>query len=229
MNFDITKNKLAALSNNTWMTGLPSEALSELLKEVRFKSYKANQCLHRKGELAFCLYGVISGEIRISATTSSGEEIVFTRINAGKWFGEIAILDEGVRTHDAFTTLQSEIAIIPKESITKICGKHPEAYMALVSLLCEHCRQAFAAVDDFLLFSPQQRLAKNVITQLDIIESKRLMINQQELGALIGISRQSTNKILKSWEIKGWVQRIYKGIEVLQYSSLKALFLDIKV
>ena len=126
MNVGITKNKLAALSNNTWIKGLPSETLSELLKEVRFKSYKANQCLHRKGELAFGLYGVISGEIRISATTSSGEEIVFTRINAGKWFGEIAILDEGVRTHDAFTTLQSEIAIIPKESITKICKKHPD-------------------------------------------------------------------------------------------------------
>ena len=53
-------------------------------------------------------------------------------------------------------------------------------------LLCEHCRQAFAAVDDFLLFSPEQRLGKHIIAQLDSLESTRVMISQQELGALIG-------------------------------------------
>lgn len=229
MNSDDRKNKLKGLISNTWMSALPPEALDELLRAVRFKNYKANQCLQNKGELAGVLFGVLSGEVRISATTSLGEEIVFTRINPGKWFGEIAILDGGVRTHDAFTSLQSEIAILPKESITKICEKHPKAYRALVLLLCEHCRQAFAAVDDFLLFSPEQRLGKHIIAQLDTLKSTRVMISQQELGALIGISRQSTNKILKSWENKGWIKRVYRGVEIVEYKSLRSLFLGFDV
>ena len=229
MNIDDRKNKLKSLSSNTWMSGLPPEALNELLIAARFRNYSANQCLQTKGELAGVLYGVLSGEVRISATTSFGEEIVFTRIHPGKWFGEIAILDGGVRTHDAFTTIQSEIAILPKESIIKICEKHPQAYSALVMLLCQHCRQAFAAVDDFLLLSPEQRLGKHIITELDSLESNRVMISQQELGALIGISRQSTNKILKSWENKGWIKRVYRGIEIIEYNSLRSLFLSFEV
>ena len=96
-------------------------------------------------------------------------------------------------------------------------------------LLCEHCRQAFAAVDDFLLLSPEQRLGKHIITELDSLESNRVMISQQELGALIGISRQSTNKILKSWENKGWIKRVYRGIEVVEYKSLRSLFLGFEL
>jgi predicted transcriptional regulator of viral defense system len=55
------------------------------------------------------------------------------------------------------------------------------------------------------------------------------MISQQELGALIGISRQSTNKILKSWENKGWIKRVYRGIEVVENNSLRSLFLGFDV
>lgn len=219
----IKTKDITQLINQSWLAGLPANTQDELIKATRFRQYTANQRVHSKHESADGLYGVLKGEVRISATTPAGAEVVFARVHAGNWFGEIALLDGGVRTHDAYTTTQTDMAVLPKDVITKICQKHPKAYQALVILLCQHCRQAFATVDEFLLYNPEQRMAKRVLHRLHMLNNQRIIISQHELGALVGISRQSANKILRSWQAKGWIQRIYRGLEVIQKESLEQL------
>ncbi len=210
-----------ALLNEPWLQNLPLHIRDELVKVIKKKTYTAHQMVQRKHSPADGLYGVISGEVRISATTLTGEEIVFTRITKGQWFGEISLLDGGVKTHDGYTTTSSELAMIPKKDILFLSDHFPELHSALVGLLCQHCRQAFKAIDDFLLFTPEQRMAKMLLTRFDYY--KPVNISQKEMGALIGVSRQSTNKILKSWEHKNWINRGYKVITVIQPQQLKAL------
>ena len=212
---------ISLLTNNEWLASLPTGARKQLIKLAQVRRFRANQCVQTKGEAADGLYGVLTGEVRISASTYSGDEIVFTRIMPGQWFGEIALLDGGPRTHDAHTLLECDIAILPQNAIINLAKNVPEVYQALVLLLCDHCRQAFTAIDDLLVYSPEQRMAKRLLQWS--IDSKRLSIkiSQQELGLLVGISRQSTNKILGSWEAKGWIARVYRGLKILDINALQ--------
>ncbi len=211
------------LSNSPWLSQLSSTQRQQLLAKVHIKQFVANQTLLRKSSSADGLYGVIEGELKVNATTFNGEEIVFTKLQPGDWFGEIAILDGGERTHDAFTTTSTSIAVLPKHEILQICEKNPQVYTALVQLLCLHCRQAFNAIDDFLLFSPKQRIAKRILMSTSSHDKKILEINQSDLGALVGISRQSTNKILRDWEHQGWIQRRYGRLEILNREQIENL------
>ena len=211
------------LTNNEWLAVLPSEARGLLIKAAKVRRFKENQSVQAKGEPADGLYGVLSGEVRVSANTFSGDEIVFTRMLPGQWFGEIALLDGGTRTHDAHTLVESELAILPKQAVMDLCASVPEVYQAMVLLLCDHCRQAFTAVDDLLVYSPEQRLAKRLLQRAKDSNRLAIEISQQELGSLIGISRQSTNKILKSWESKGWIVRVYRGLEIINADALQAI------
>ncbi len=211
---------LELLKANEWLNGLEEAVRQRLLAVCRIRDYPADQRLHSKHDQADGLYGVLQGEVRVSATTTAGDEIVFTRIQSGSWFGEIAILDGGLRTHDAVTTVSSTLVLLPKAPLLQICQQNTDVYVALVKLLCEHCRTAFSAIDDFLLFTPEQRMARQIVNRLESGTS-RIPITQQELGALVGISRQSTNKILKSWEHKGWVRRVYRGLELVDQEALK--------
>ncbi len=207
--------KIEQLSHTPWLTGLSPEARKKLLTIAKFRRFVTNQRVHSKASTADGLYGVISGEVRVSATTLSGEEIVFARISPGDWFGEIALLDGGRRTHDAIATIETEIAILPKQEIMNICDNYPDVYRALVKMLCAHSREAFNAIDDFLFFTPAQRMAKIIIAQLKITQGNCLPLKQKELGAMIGISRQSTNKILKKWESHGWIHRGYGQLKII--------------
>ena len=148
---------------------------------------------------------------------------MFSRLLPGQWFGEIAILDGGVRTHDSHTVVASEIAILSRQVILDVCRRNAEVYRALVSLLCEHCRLAFDAIDEFLIYSPEQRTARRLLQLLPRDGSRKIFISQAELGAIVGISRQSTNKILKRWESRAWIKCAYSGVEVIDCEALQSL------
>ncbi len=217
-----TMKNLEKLKENAWLASLPPKVQHQLLAVARIRDFQSGQRVHSKNEPADGLYGVLEGEVRISAATFSGDEIVFTRIDPGSWFGEISILDGGLRTHDAHTTVKSQLVLLPQSHLMQICQQNYEVYTALVQLLCAHCRQAFSAIDDFLLFTPEQRMAKQIVNRLSPA-SNRIHITQRELGALVGISRQSTNKILRSWESKGWIKRNYRGLELIDAGQLRGL------
>ncbi|HIG67838.1 MAG TPA: Crp/Fnr family transcriptional regulator [Porticoccaceae bacterium] len=217
------KSNKIALADNEWLAALPEAARLELVKAAKIRRFGADVCVQRKGETADGLYGLLKGEVRVFANTFAGDEIVFTHILPGQWFGEIAILDGGLRTHDAHTTMPSELVILPRQVILELCERHLEVYQALVSLLCTHCRLAFGAVDEFLVCSPEQRMAKRLLQRTTFGTSGKITISQKELGALAGISRQSTNKILKRWESQVWIKRVYGGIEIYDYDALQHL------
>ena len=214
------------LNDNPWLTSLPAKAQVELIKMAKFKSYVQGQLVHSKGSQADGLYCVISGEVRISATTLNGEEIVFTRVQASSWFGEIALLDGGNRTHDGHASTDTKIAILPKQAVMKACQKYPDVYQALVKLLCMHSRQAFDAINDLLLFTPAQRMAKIILGRLKLSDNKDFKLKQEELGAMVGVSRQSANKILKAWEAQGWIKRNYGGLSITDKHKLYEMLGD---
>ena len=176
-----------------------------------------------KGDPADGLYGLLSGEVRVSATTSAGDEIVFTRLLPGQWFGEIAVLDGGSRTHDSHAVKASVLAIIPLKAIHQLCQRYPEVYRALVGLLCAHCRSAFSGIDELLIYSPQQRLARLLLLRSRSQDEEKITISQQELAALLGISRQSINKILRTWQSKDWITCGYRGLQVVDHAALAEL------
>jgi CRP/FNR family transcriptional regulator, cyclic AMP receptor protein len=211
------------LQDNLWLAGLPKAAKEELIKVARLRTYAANERVMCKGETADGLYGLLSGEVRVSATTSAGDEIVFTRLLPGQWFGEIAVLDGGTRTHDSHAIKACVIAIIPKKAISDLCQRYIEVYRALVTLLCSHCRVAFSSIDELLMYSPEQRLARHLLLRVQKQREEKISISQQELGALIGISRQSINKILKTWEAKGWIKLGYRGLELTNPQGLAGI------
>lgn len=221
--YSVRSSDKAALNDNEWLADLPMAVRDELIEVAKIRHFGAKERVNSKGQAADGLYGLLSGEVRVSAGTFSGDEIVFTRLRPGQWFGEIAILDGGVRTHDAHTVVASQIAILPRQALLDVCQRNAQMYRALVALLCEHCRQAFAAIDEFLVYSPEQRMARCLVERLPHDGSGKINISQSDLGALVGVSRQSTNKILKRWESRGSIRRLYGGVEVRNFGALQDL------
>jgi CRP/FNR family cyclic AMP-dependent transcriptional regulator len=219
----LTNTDTNALMDNLWLASLPELAKEELIKAARIRTYAANARVMTKGEPADGLYGLLRGDVRVSASTSAGDEIVFTRLLPGQWFGEIAVLDGGTRTHDSHAVTTSVIAIIPKKVISDLCHRYSEVHRALVALLCAHCRTAFSGIDELLVYSPEQRLARHLLLREQNQPEHKITISQQELGALIGVSRQSINKILKTWQAQAWIKRGYRGLEVINPQGLKGL------
>ncbi len=214
-------SELSALKSDPWLLSLPAEARDELIAVTIIKRYKRGEVLIRKDEDTADLFGLLSGRVRISAATFSGSELVFTSVLPGDWFGEISILDGRPRTHDALAAKDSTLAIVPRAAISQLCKQNQLVHRALVQLLCDHCRLAFSAIDDFLLLTPEQRLVGQLLRLADYKTTQPIVrINQQELSSLVGVSRQSVSKVLKKWEQSKFISLGYNSIELISVEQL---------
>jgi CRP/FNR family transcriptional regulator, cyclic AMP receptor protein len=79
----------------------------------------------------------------------------------------------------------------------------PEIALKIIEVLCARVRRTSQQVEDVLFLDLPDRLAKALL-RLDSVEKSagrgKVSMTQRELGQMIGMSRESTNKQLREWE-----------------------------
>jgi CRP-like cAMP-binding protein len=50
-----------------------------------------------------------------------------------------------------------------------------------------------------------------------------LDISQEDLAARLGTSRQTINRILRDWEVRGWIARGYKRLRIVRPENLRSV------
>ncbi|MGO9834922.1 MAG: cyclic nucleotide-binding domain-containing protein [Polyangiaceae bacterium] len=119
---------------------LPREALRELLAAFEMITVSAGHQVVREGEVASAAYIVARGELEVSRRISEGRDtppIVLTRLGAGSFFGEMALLSRLPSAASVVATRPSILLVARREAIEAIAARHPETGVELAA----HCRR----------------------------------------------------------------------------------------
>ena len=84
-----------------------------------------------QGDPADAMYIVLEGEVRIRLMIA-GKETLLTRLSAGDFFGEMALIDHGARSADVVTNTDTLLAKINSSVFQKLVKDIPELVMPLV-------------------------------------------------------------------------------------------------
>ena len=99
-------------------SGFSDNELIRLLKIVQMRQFIANQYIFREGEPGDKMYVIVAGTIEIRQTRN-GAEKVLVKMNPGDCFGEMAIIDSGARSADAFASSPCMVIEVKAETIHK--------------------------------------------------------------------------------------------------------------
>ena len=75
-----------------------------------------NTVMINEGDDSRSFYVIIAGQVKVYLTDESGKEVVLNIQNAGEYFGEVALLDEGPRSASVITTQASQFAILNNQA-----------------------------------------------------------------------------------------------------------------
>lgn len=100
--------------------------LKHLFTIVHNRVYTANEYVFYQGDPGIGLYIVIDGEILIKQTLESDEQIDLASLGKGDFFGELALLDDDIRSASAIAYKESELAVIFKPDLDKFIEKFPK-------------------------------------------------------------------------------------------------------
>ncbi len=216
----------ARLASGHWFSHLPVDLQRSLLAAARLRTLAAGQCLFKRGDPPCGLYAVLEGAVRISAVNAQGKEAVLSLVETPYWFGEICLFDSLPRTHDALAMGPCTLLQVPQAAMLTILEDHP-AYWRDVALLLSHkLRLSLINIEQMSLMPASARLAHRLLMIAqgygEIDQARRtLQLPQEDLAAMLGLSRQTTNSLLKALEQQGLIGLSYGAIEVLDLRGLQ--------
>lgn len=219
-------DKKALLRSHPFFRGLDNRIVEALVLRAVTRKVKRGTLLFRKGEPGSSLHVVCAGAVRVSAPSEQGKDAVFSLFVPGEIFGEIAFLDGHPRTADAVMIEAGELIVIERRDFLPILRDYPDLALRLLEVLCGRLRRTSQQLEDVIFLGLEARLAKALLYLYERSPSQpaqKLKVTQRDVSQLIGISRESTNKQLRSWQRRKWLKLERGGMTILAPDALRRL------
>ncbi|MEA2740832.1 MAG: family transcriptional regulator, cyclic receptor protein [Acetobacteraceae bacterium] len=223
-------NREEILAGHFLLRYLRQEELSRIAGSAVLVRHKAQATIFQRGDPGASMMAVVSGRVKICTFSADGKELVLNIIDRGSLFGEIALLDGQPRSADAVALDDTELLVLDRNRLMPILTANPETAARMITVLCQRLRQTSEALEDALLRDAPSRVARGLLrlartfgkpeaggTRLDI------KLSQQQMGSLIGISRESINRYIVEWSRAGYLAVNGGFVTILDLEALEAV------
>lgn len=185
-------------------------ALDSLLHIASTRRLRPREVLFRKGSHGSQTYVIIRGRCRASTAAADGKELVLRIMDAGEVIGEISLLDGHARSATVSALEPTELLVIERRHLLPFLREHPEVAIELLEVLGRRLRTISELLEDTLFLNLPARLSRKLLALAEAYGREgpaglhiELRLSQQDLGEMIGTSRESVNKQLRAWTEQG--------------------------
>jgi len=217
----MTTDLTCKLRQTDLLRSLPLEELEIVTAAARLRTYRRGQVVFTRDDPGDTFIVVISGRVKVTVRSADGGELTLTIIHPGGGFGELSVADGGPRSADAETLEESQLLLIPRETVQDICTRLPAAAHALISALAATLRRLTEATSDLVFLDLPRRVAKALLSQPRSSDGViRPALSQEELAHQAAGTRQSVNAALRGFERRGWIEVHDRALRIHQPTAL---------
>jgi CRP-like cAMP-binding protein len=208
-----------------WWSTLDGLERDRVAADLQVADAEPGELLCRIGRPATLWLGVVEGLLKMSNDSAQGTQVTFTGIPSGAWFGEGTLLKRESYRYNIETLRASVVAGIPIATFEWLLERSLPFNRYLMNQLNERLSQFIAAREIDRLTDPDTRVARSLGALFHPVlypgVGELLRITQQELGFLVGLSRQRVNEALTTLSARGWIRVEYGGVRVLDLTALQ--------
>ncbi|HET6928195.1 MAG TPA: Crp/Fnr family transcriptional regulator [Hyphomicrobiaceae bacterium] len=222
----ITLNHLEILGNHPILGELPKASIQRLLSCATTRKLRRGATIFAKGDAGTQLIAVLSGRVKMVVSSPEGREAVLNVVHEGEVFGEIALFDGCPRTASAIALTECELLSIDRRHFLPLVREQPDVAIKLIEILCARLRRSSEQYEDIMFLNLRARVAKLLLRLADEAGGpppRKVLVTQQEMSHMAGMSRESINKQLRAWAQAKWVRLERGGVVVLRPDALVSI------
>ncbi len=220
----------AIVAEGSIFAGLSRRELDAVMAFAVKKKLDARAVVLKKGDPALQIYVIAKGRLKAITGGGEGRQAALSIMGPGEVFGEVAVLDGEPRSATITALEPCELYVIQRNDFFHFLEKTPRAAIKLLEVLARRLRRLSERLEDSTFLELDARLAKELgrLARRYGKASARgrvidLKLSQQELGDLVGSSRESVNKQLRSWVQDGVIALEAGRVVVKDESALGAI------
>jgi CRP-like cAMP-binding protein len=99
---------------------LGSEQLRKVAAIARHRDLAAGEAVFREGDVGDEMFVVVAGKVRISKQVQGVGEEALSILEAGSYFGEMAMMDDSPRSADAIAHTTCALAVIQRDDLDQL-------------------------------------------------------------------------------------------------------------
>ena len=198
-----------------------NETIQSFLEHCHRRRYPSKSLIIYAGDKPDVLYYIVDGSVTVLIEDDSGHEIVLAYLNAGDFFGEMGLFKD-LDNRSAFVRARSqcELAEISYPRFRQMSEKDPKILFELATQMATRLQKTSRKVGDLAFMDVTGRVARTLIDlckEPDAMthpDGMQIRITRQELGRIVGCSREMVGRVLKTLEEPGLITASGKTIVV---------------
>jgi CRP-like cAMP-binding protein len=209
------------ISAQPWFASVPAALQERLRDEVFAVQGDKGAVMMPAGSAVEGWHAVLSGLVMLQSPASKGRASAFIGVPDGEWFGEGSAMKPEPRKYNVVALRPTTLLCLPLPLFATL----RESSLAFNQFLVQHLNmrlgQAMTIIEAGRTQSPEHRVAL-YLSRLFWRSTRRLNLTQDELGQLVGLSRQTVNRVLRTLEELGIVSLDFGKVAIVDDEALGA-------
>ena len=189
----------------------PFTNMEEFLSAAHKRNYLRGSTIIFAGEDSESIYYILKGSVTVLIEDNSGHEIIVAYLNEGDFFGEMAMFSEGTRTAGVNAKTDCELAELGYRKFIELNRNDPGMLYELATQLADRLDKTTQKVGNLAFLDVTGRVARTLLdlsNEPDAMthpDGMQIKITRQEIGRIVGCSREMVGRVLKTLEDQGLV------------------------
>ncbi len=178
----------------------------EAFQKIKFTlAYPAGATLFVEGQACRGIYILCKGRVKLSATSSEGQTLIFKIAKPGAVLGLNATVSGTPHDTTAETGQACQLNFVKQAEFIQFLREHSDACMHAAIHLSRECQLAYQQLRSFVMRSAPERIARLMLdwshgnSELAAAAGIKVALTHDEIGQIIGMSRETVTRTLASF------------------------------
>ncbi len=201
-----------------------TEGLDQFLVHCHRQRFPKHSTIVREGDTGESLYFILNGSVAVLIESEEGREMIVSYLNKNDFFGEMGLFNgTGERSALIRAKTECEIAEISYAKYHSIRADFPEIQDLITAQLAARLHTTTRKMTDLAFLDVTGRVARALLDlckEPDAMthpDGMQIKITRQEIGRMVGCSREMVGRVLKDLEAQGLLTA--KGKTMVVYGT----------
>ncbi len=210
------------LSNFYLFQNCSKNLIDEISENLLIRNAISGETIFNQGDVPKNLYIVLEGSLYVTEFTEDGKAVAHELISKGDCFGEIAIIDQKLRSASILCAENVKLGVLSSNFVQNVLLKDINICTNLLQKFSSIIRKMNTQVFNLVTASAKKRLLFHISylseSRIDKPGKKILdkSLSHADLAALSGMTRETVSRIMSELRNEGFISNNVDGeIEIL--------------
>ncbi len=186
--------------------------LESFLAHCHRRKYPSKSTIIYAGDESDALYYIIKGSVTVVIEDDDGREMIMAYLNEGDFFGEMGLFEDAPqRSAWVKAKTECEVAEISYAKFRQLAREDADILFTVSAQIAGRLRATTRKVGDLAFLDVTGRVAGTLLElckQPDAMthpDGMQIKVTRQEIGRIVGCSREMVGRVLKNLEDQGLV------------------------